>query len=96
MTPEQAQIGVSVVYRAHPDARPEDGFIMSTRSLDRDIVHVLYVGDVTPKATRLADLEVVNDTVTLSGHQHETWQIQPDAHGGHYCAACGARIGPTP
>lgn len=92
MTPEQAQIGVSVLYRAHPDARPEEGFIMSTRSLDRDIVHVLYVGDITPKATRLADLEAVNDVLKTPEHQHETWQLQPHADGGSYCAACGARV----
>lgn len=57
MTPEQAEVGVAVVYRAHPDARPEDGQITSTHALDRGIVHVLYAGDTTAKATRLVDIE---------------------------------------
>ncbi len=28
----------------------------------------------------------------MSDHQHEKWQIQPDADGGTYCGACGESI----
>lgn len=57
MTPEQATVGRSVVYRAHAEARPEDGVITSVQALDAGMVHVLYRGDSTAKATHLADLE---------------------------------------
>lgn len=62
MTPEQATVGAGVVYRAHAGARPEDGRITSVHALDRGIVHVLYAGDGTAKATRLVDLEPVDVT----------------------------------
>lgn len=92
MTPEDAQVGMAVVYRAHPDARPEDGQITSLHALDRGIVHVLYAGDTTPKATRLVDLVRTTALLETREHEHETWQLQPHADGGHYCAACGARV----
>lgn len=63
MTPEQAEIGTRVLYRAHPDARAELGRISSTQALaTQGIVHVLYDGDGTPKPTRLVDLVRVTDT----------------------------------
>lgn len=94
MTPEQATVGRGVVYRAHPDARPEDGQITSVHAIDRGIVHVLYAGDAIAKATRLADLEPVDAILRPAvEHQHETWQLQPHVDGGSYCAACGQRVG---
>ena len=60
MTPEQAVIGRGVVYRGYPDSDPEDGQIVSVHALDTGMLHVLYRGDSTPKATRLADLETVD------------------------------------
>lgn len=60
MTPEQATVGRGVVYRPHPGARAEDGQIVATHALDAGMVHVLYRGDSTAKATRLADLELVD------------------------------------
>jgi len=60
VSPEQATVGRGVVYRAHPEARPEDGRITSVHALDTGIVHVLYRGDSTAKATRLTDLETVD------------------------------------
>lgn len=81
MTPEQATIGRSVVYRAHPEARPEDGVITSVHAVGQGIVHVLYDGDGTAKATRLVDLEPVD--------------LEPvDAIMNASCADCGS-IGPV-
>ncbi|QIG58656.1 hypothetical protein SEA_DEJAVU_112 [Microbacterium Phage DejaVu] len=28
----------------------------------------------------------------MTQHQHESWQIQESAKGGHYCAACGVDV----
>lgn len=50
----QAFEGQAVVYRAHPDAAPEDGHI--TRFGRDGIAFVLYDGDSTAKATQLDDL----------------------------------------
>lgn len=58
MKPEEAREGVWVVYTAYPGADSEDGTIVSVKALERGIVHVLYRGDTTPKATRLADLRL--------------------------------------
>jgi hypothetical protein len=64
MTPEQAEIGRAVVYHAHPDARPEDGRITSVHAIQTGVVHVLYDGDNTAKATRLVDLEPLDARTT--------------------------------
>lgn len=45
-----------VIYQAYPGAAPEDGRVVSLKALDRDIAHVLYRGDSTPKATHIRDL----------------------------------------
>lgn len=50
-TPE---VGDWVIYRPHPDAPAEDGQV--TAVLDGGMVRVLYRGDWTAKATRVADL----------------------------------------
>lgn len=62
MSPEQAAIGRTVVYRSHPKASAEEGKIVSLQSLDVGIVHVVYRGDdsMTPKATYLTDLDTVD------------------------------------
>lgn len=59
MTPEQATVGRAVVYRGYPDSDPEDGQIVSVHALDAGMVHVLYRGDTTAKATRIVDLAPV-------------------------------------
>lgn len=58
MSPEDITEGQSVVYRAHPEARAEDGRVVRLGERP-DIVFVLYRGDSTPKATRVADLSPV-------------------------------------
>lgn len=79
MIPEQATVFAGVVYRAHPEARPEDGVITSVRAVDQGIVHVLYDGDSTAKATRLADLELVGG-------------IRRHVYDGERCIHCGVNV----
>lgn len=79
MTPEQATVGRAVVYRAYPDSDPEDGRITSVHALDRGIVHVLYRGDGTAKATCLVDLE------TVSGVRRHVYE-------GERCIHCGVNV----
>lgn len=52
--PTDEDIGRSVVYRAHKDAKAEDGVITS---MNDDYVFVRYAGDVASKATRYKDLQ---------------------------------------
>lgn len=75
MTPEQARVGRGVVYRARPEARPEDGQITSVHALDRGIVHVLYRGDGTAKATRLVDLTVTAPDIEQMAANHADAQF---------------------
>lgn len=79
MTPEQATVGRAVVYRAHPEARPEDGVIKSVHAVGQGIAHVLYDGDGTAKATRLADLELVG-------------VIRRHVFDGERCIHCGVNV----
>jgi hypothetical protein len=58
VSPEEAEIGRAVAYRAHPGATPEPGRIVSIRTIDTGMVHVAYRGDWNAKATRLEDLEM--------------------------------------
>ena len=79
MTSEQATIGRGVVYQAHPEARPEDGVITSVHAVGQGIVHVLYDGDGTAKATRLVDLETVGF-------------IRRHVYDGERCIHCGVNV----
>lgn len=79
MTPEQATVGRGVVYRGYPDSDPEDGQIVSVHALDAGMVHVLYRGDTSAKATRLADLELVG---VICRHVYD----------GERCIHCGVNV----
>jgi hypothetical protein len=48
------KIGRTVIYRAHPDATPEEGVI--TR-VGEYYIHVRYIGEHGSKATAPADLD---------------------------------------
>ena len=55
-TVEDFHVGQGVVYRAHPDAAPEDGIVTK---ISEFFVFVRYRGDVGSKATRPGDLQPV-------------------------------------
>jgi hypothetical protein len=94
VTPEQATIGRGVVYRAHPEARAEDGQIVSLHALDAGMVHVLYRGDSTAKATRLVDLEPVDITQTSCADCGSSGPVV-ERHGKSVCDWCSHRYWPT-
>lgn len=94
MTPEQATVGRGVVYRAHPEARPEDGRITSVHAVAQGIVHVLYDGDGTAKATRLVDLAPVDVTETSCADCGSTGAVV-ERHGKSVCDWCSHRYWPT-
>jgi hypothetical protein len=94
MTPEHATVGRCVVYRAHPEARPEDGRITSLHAVGQGIVHVLYDGDGTAKATRLVDLEPVDVTETSCADCGSTGPVV-ERRGKRVCDWCSHRYWPT-
>jgi len=53
ITHEMASQGMKVLYQPYPGARPEVGVITQVKERD---AFVLYLGDTTPKLTRLSDL----------------------------------------
>lgn len=77
MTPEQARVGRGVVYRGYPDSDPEDGQITSVHAINRGMVHVLYRGDTTAKATRLVDLTPTAPDVEQMATNHADAQFGP-------------------
>lgn len=93
MTPEQATVGRGVVYRAHPEARPEDGRITSVHAVAQGIVHVLYDGDGTAKATRLVDLAPVDVTETSCADCGSTG-VLVERRGNMVCEWCAHRYWP--
>lgn len=94
MTPEQATVGAGVVYRAHAGARPEDGRITSVHAIDTGIVHVLYAGDGTAKATRLVDLEPLDVTETSCTDCGSSGPVV-ERRGKTVCDWCANRYWPT-
>jgi hypothetical protein len=94
VTPEQATVGRGVVYRAHPEARPEDGRITSVHAVGQGIVHVLYDGDGTAKATRLVDLEPVDITQTSCADCGSSGPVF-ERRGKSVCDWCSHRYWPT-
>lgn len=95
MTPEQATVGRGVVYRAHPEARPEDGRITSVHALDQGIVHVLYAGDGTAKATRIVDLQTVDAVTEPSCADCGNSGPVVERRGKTVCDWCSHRYWPT-
>lgn len=94
MTPDQAAVGAGVVYRAHPEASPEDGRITSVHAVGQGIVHVLYDGDGTAKATRLVDLTPV-DVTEISCADCGSSGPLVERHGKSVCDWCSHRYWPT-
>lgn len=56
MKKDEIHLDQWVIYTAYPGADSEDGTVVSLKSIDRGLAHVLYRGDPTPKATRITDL----------------------------------------
>ena len=56
MKREDLHEGQSVVYRAHPDAKAEDGRVVRLDDRQPALAYVLYRGDSTAKATYITDL----------------------------------------